>query len=235
MVPGGISRVNVSFFYVHNLVGLIFTPMGLAQAYYFLPKLANTPIYSHRLSMVGFWSIAFLYAWIGAHHIIHGPVSQWLQTTSIVFSIWLFIPVWTVVDKPFCDAQTPMVRLYTKRSHQIFDDGEHLLPADLHSGATDGAAQYQRNHIKNRLGHRPFPYLSLCDIYLLRHRRDLSGHSCHYRKSRSGRRLWLIGTFRSISLAASPFSLRYGWAAFFREWSGRHGQTALPISSITTI
>lgn len=96
-VPEGISRVNVSFFYVHNLVGLIFTPMGLATAYYFLPKLANTPIYSHRLSMVGFWSIAFVYAWIGAHHIIHGPVSQWLQTTAIVFSIWLFIPVWTVV------------------------------------------------------------------------------------------------------------------------------------------
>lgn len=101
LVPGGISRVNTSFFYVHNLVGLIFTPMGLAQAYYFLPKLANTPIYSHRLSMIGFWTIAFVYAWIGAHHIIHGPVSQWLQTTSIVFSIWLFIPVWTVVTNLF--------------------------------------------------------------------------------------------------------------------------------------
>lgn len=96
-LPEGISRVNASWFYVHNLVGLIYTPMGLATAYYFLPKLANTPIYSHRLSMIGFWSIAFFYAWVGTHHMIHGPVSQWLQTTSIVFSIWLFIPVWTVV------------------------------------------------------------------------------------------------------------------------------------------
>lgn len=100
-VPGGISRVNVNFFYVHNLVGLIFTPMGLAIAYYSLPKLARTPIYSHRLSMVGFWTIAFVYAWVGAHHIIHGPMSQWLQTTSIVFSIWLFIPVWSVVTNLF--------------------------------------------------------------------------------------------------------------------------------------
>lgn len=100
-VPEGISRVNTSFFYVHNLVGLIFTPMGLAIAYYFLPKLSSLPIYSHSLSMVGFWSIAFVYAWIGAHHIIHGPVSQWLQTTSIVFSLWLFIPVWTVVTNLF--------------------------------------------------------------------------------------------------------------------------------------
>ncbi|NGX41996.1 MAG: hypothetical protein K940chlam7_00270 [Chlamydiae bacterium] len=100
-VPGGISRVNISWFYVHNLVGLIFTPMGLATAYYFLPKLANTPIYSHRLSMVGFWSIAFIYAWTGAHHMIHGPISQWLQTVAIIFSIWLFIPVWTVVHNLF--------------------------------------------------------------------------------------------------------------------------------------
>jgi cytochrome c oxidase cbb3-type subunit 1 len=113
MVPGGISRVNVNFFYVHNLVGLIFTPMGLAQAYYFLPKLANTPIYSHRLSMVGFWSIAFVYAWVGAHHIIHGPVSQWLQTTSIVFSIWLFIPVWTVVTNLFATLK-PQWSQYTQ-------------------------------------------------------------------------------------------------------------------------
>ena len=96
-VPEGISRVNISWFYVHNLVGLIFTPMGLAAAYYFLPKLTNTPIYSHRLSMIGFWSIAFFYGWVGAHHMIHGPISQWLQTVSIIFSIWLFIPVWTVV------------------------------------------------------------------------------------------------------------------------------------------
>jgi cytochrome c oxidase cbb3-type subunit 1 len=100
-VPEGISRVNVSWFYVHNLVGLIYTPMGLAQAYYFLPKLANTPIYSHRMSMIGFWALAFTYAWIGAHHMIHGPISQWLQTTSIVFSLWLFIPVWTVVANLF--------------------------------------------------------------------------------------------------------------------------------------
>lgn len=100
-VPQGISRVNTSFFYVHNLVGLIFTPMGLAQAYYYLPKISGVPIYSHRLSMIGFWSVAFVYAWVGAHHIIHGPVSQWLQTTSIIFSIWLFIPVWTVVTNIF--------------------------------------------------------------------------------------------------------------------------------------
>jgi cytochrome c oxidase cbb3-type subunit 1 len=100
-LPEGISRVNMSFFYVHNLVGLIFTPMGLAIAYYFLPKMSNSPIYSHKLSMIGFWSIAWVYAWVGAHHIIHGPMSQWLQTISIIFSIWLIVPVWTAVHNLF--------------------------------------------------------------------------------------------------------------------------------------
>jgi cytochrome c oxidase cbb3-type subunit I len=71
--------------------------MGLAIAYYFIPKIADSPVYSHKLSMVGFWSIAFVYAWIGAHHMLHGPESQWLQTTSIIFSMWLIVPVWTVV------------------------------------------------------------------------------------------------------------------------------------------
>jgi cytochrome c oxidase cbb3-type subunit I len=75
--------------------------MGLAAAYYFLPKLANTPIYSHRLSMIGFWTIAFTYSWIGTHHMLHGPMPQWLQTTAITFSILMFLPVWTVVANLF--------------------------------------------------------------------------------------------------------------------------------------
>lgn len=101
LIPGGVSKVNTNFFYVHNLVGLIFTPMGVATTYYFIPKIAKVPIYSHRLSMIGFWSIAFVYAWVGAHHMIHGPISQWLQTVSIIFSIWLIVPVWTVVTNFF--------------------------------------------------------------------------------------------------------------------------------------
>ncbi len=101
LVPDGISRVNLNYFYVHNLVGLTFTPLGVAIAYYFVPKASGAPLYSHRLSMVGFWTIAFVYPWVGAHHIIHGPVSQWLQTTSIVFSIWLILPVLAVVTNLF--------------------------------------------------------------------------------------------------------------------------------------
>ena len=93
----GTNQANLNWMYVHNAVGLIFTPVGLAIAYYYIPKSSNTPIYSHRLSMIGFWALAFVYVWTGAHHMIHGPISQWLQTISIAFSVMLLIPVWAAV------------------------------------------------------------------------------------------------------------------------------------------
>ena len=93
----GVNQANLNWFYVHNAVGLIFTPLGLAIGYYFIPKAAETPLYSHRLSMIGFWSLAFVYVWTGAHHMLHGPISQWLQTVAILFSVMLMIPVWTLV------------------------------------------------------------------------------------------------------------------------------------------
>jgi cytochrome c oxidase cbb3-type subunit I len=93
----GVNQANLNWMYVHNAVGLIFTPVGLAIAYYFIPKSSNTPLFSHKLSMIGFWSLAFVYVWTGAHHMIHGPISQWLQTIAIAFSVMLLIPVWAVV------------------------------------------------------------------------------------------------------------------------------------------
>ena len=99
LLPGvtGVNQANLTWMYTHNAVGLIFTPAGLAVAYYFIPRASNTPLFSHKLSMIGFWSLAFVYVWTGAHHMLHGPISQWLQTISIVFSVMLLIPVWAVV------------------------------------------------------------------------------------------------------------------------------------------
>jgi len=93
----GVNQANLNWMYVHNAVGLIFTPVGLALAYYYIPKSSNAPLHSHKLSMIGFWSLAFVYVWTGAHHMLHGPISQWLQTITIAFSVMLLIPVWAAV------------------------------------------------------------------------------------------------------------------------------------------
>jgi cytochrome c oxidase cbb3-type subunit I len=96
-VYSGVNDANVNWWFGHNAVGLIFTPVGLAIAYYFIPKATGNALYSHKLSIIGFWTIAFLYIWTGAHHILFGPIPTWLQTVAILFSVSLLIPVWTAV------------------------------------------------------------------------------------------------------------------------------------------
>jgi cytochrome c oxidase cbb3-type subunit 1 len=107
----GVNQANLNWMYVHNAVGLIFTPIGLAIAYYYIPKSSATPLYSHKLSMIGFWALAFVYVWTGAHHMLHGPISQWLQTIAIAFSLMLLIPVWAVVYNFFATMQGQWTQL----------------------------------------------------------------------------------------------------------------------------
>lgn len=97
----GINDANVNWFYGHSVVGLIATPGGLAIAYYILPKATNAPLYSHKLSLIGFWTLGAIYIWNGAHHMIYGPIPYWLQTVATVFSFLLFIPVFSVITNFF--------------------------------------------------------------------------------------------------------------------------------------
>lgn len=93
----GVNDAIVNWFYGHNILGYWFTPVGVGAVYYLLPKLTGAPIYSHRLSMIGFWSLFWVYGPVGAHHLVNGPVPWWVQTVAIAFSVMLIIPVWTVV------------------------------------------------------------------------------------------------------------------------------------------
>ncbi len=97
----GLNDANTNWFYGHSVVGLIATPGALAIAYYFLPKAANAPLYSHKLSLIGFWTLGSIYIWNGAHHMIYGPIPYWLQTVATIFSFLLFIPVLSAVTNFF--------------------------------------------------------------------------------------------------------------------------------------
>jgi cbb3-type cytochrome c oxidase subunit I len=89
----GVNDANMNWFYGHSIVGLVATPGALGIAYYFLPKSSNVPLYSHKLSIIGFWALGAIYIWNGAHHMIYGPIPYWLQTVATIFSFLLFIPV----------------------------------------------------------------------------------------------------------------------------------------------
>jgi cytochrome c oxidase cbb3-type subunit 1 len=94
----GVNNAAMHGLYIHYVVGLWITPAGLAVAYYFLPLGAKRPLYSHKLSLVGFWSLAFFYPFVGTHHYIYSPIPYWTQTIAIVASMMLIIPVWTVIQ-----------------------------------------------------------------------------------------------------------------------------------------
>ncbi|OJY25282.1 MAG: hypothetical protein BGO98_03965 [Myxococcales bacterium 68-20] len=92
----GVEHATINWWYAHNVLGLWLTPMGLAIAYYFIPKVLGRPIYSYGLSLIGFWSLALFYSQVGAHHLIGGPVPTWLIGVSIVHSVMMAIPVLAV-------------------------------------------------------------------------------------------------------------------------------------------
>lgn len=99
-VPG-INNAALHGLFIHYVVGLWITPAGYVLIYYFLPASVRNPIYSHRLSLIGFWSLAFFYPFVGIHHYLYSPIADWAETIAIVSSMLLIIPVWTVLQNFF--------------------------------------------------------------------------------------------------------------------------------------
>ncbi|MBW1982769.1 MAG: cbb3-type cytochrome c oxidase subunit I [Deltaproteobacteria bacterium] len=89
----GITDAILLWFYGHNIFGLLLTPMAIGVAYYVIPKAIRSPLYSHTLSLVGFWSLIVVYTHIGTHHLLQVPVPTWLKVIAIVDSIGMVIPV----------------------------------------------------------------------------------------------------------------------------------------------
>lgn len=92
----GVVQAAANWWFAHNVLGLWFTPIGLAAAYYFIPKVIGRPVHSYYLSALGFWSLALFYSWNGMHHLIGGPLPAWIITASVVASVMMVIPVITV-------------------------------------------------------------------------------------------------------------------------------------------
>jgi cbb3-type cytochrome c oxidase subunit I len=90
----GVFDANIQWWYGHNAVGFLLTTPILGLMYYYLPKTANRPIFSHRLSILHFWSLIFIYIWAGPHHLIYSPLPDWAQTFGTAFSIMLILPSW---------------------------------------------------------------------------------------------------------------------------------------------
>jgi cytochrome c oxidase cbb3-type subunit I len=93
----GMTDAVIHWFYGHNVLGLLMTPLAVGAAYYVIPRAARTPLYSHTLSLIGFWSILIMYTHIGTHHLLQTPAPTWLKFISVVDSIGMIVPVATVL------------------------------------------------------------------------------------------------------------------------------------------
>jgi cytochrome c oxidase cbb3-type subunit I/II len=82
-----------NWYYGHNVLGLWFTTLGIPAWYYFVPKLINRPLYSHLLSLIAFFSIAFFYTGVGSHHLLQSPIPEWIKTIAVIMSILMMVPV----------------------------------------------------------------------------------------------------------------------------------------------
>ncbi|WP_028376754.1 cytochrome-c oxidase, cbb3-type subunit I [Leeuwenhoekiella sp. MAR_2009_132] len=93
-VYAGVQDALVQWWYGHNAVAFFLTTPFLGLMYYFVPKAANRPVYSYRLSIVHFWSLIFIYIWAGPHHLLYTALPEWAQNLGVAFSIMLLLPSW---------------------------------------------------------------------------------------------------------------------------------------------
>ncbi|MBC7423328.1 MAG: cytochrome-c oxidase, cbb3-type subunit I [Ferruginibacter sp.] len=93
-IYAGVQDALVQWWYGHNAVAFFLTTPYLGLMYYFLPKAANRPVYSYKLSIIHFWALIFLYIWAGPHHLLYTALPNWAQSLGIVFSVMLIFPSW---------------------------------------------------------------------------------------------------------------------------------------------
>ena len=93
-IYAGVQDALVQWWYGHNAVAFFLTTPYLGLMYYFVPKAANRPVYSYRLSIIHFWALIFMYIWAGPHHLLYTALPDWAQNLGVVFSVMLIAPSW---------------------------------------------------------------------------------------------------------------------------------------------
>ncbi len=112
-LANGIHDAMINWWGNHNLFGLWLTPILVAVVYYFIPRITNTPLYSHTLSLISFWGLIFVYAAVGDHHLLQSPTPGWLKTIASVNSVAILIPVFAFFANVFLTMRGQWNRFFT--------------------------------------------------------------------------------------------------------------------------
>jgi cbb3-type cytochrome c oxidase subunit I len=154
-VPGsgalkGLPDAVVLWFYGHNVLGLLLTPLAVGVAYYVIPSVCRSPLYSHTLSLVGFWCLLLLYSHIGTHHIIQVPVPTWLKVIAITGSIGMIIPVLVVLINLWYTAKGKLGEIHADIGAKFVFTGTIIYLLTCIQGPLHSLPQVQRvTHFSN--------------------------------------------------------------------------------------
>jgi cbb3-type cytochrome c oxidase subunit I len=154
-VPGpgaltGMPDAIILWFYGHNVLGLLLTPLAVGVAYYVIPSASRSPLYSHTLSLVGFWTLLVLYSHIGTHHLIQVPAPTWLKVVSIVGSIGMIIPVMIVLINLWYTVKGKLAVIHTDIGAKFVFTGTVIYLFTCIQGPLQSLPQVQRlTHFSN--------------------------------------------------------------------------------------
>ncbi len=112
-VFAGTGGAAISSMYIHDLVGLFVTPIGIGLLYYLLPVVLDRPLYSHALSLIGFWGLAIFYPLNSVHHYLYSPIPMWAQYASVVASVGMHTVVYTVIFNVFATMSANWTRVFS--------------------------------------------------------------------------------------------------------------------------
>ena len=198
----------IQWWYGHNAVGFFLTAGFLGMMYYFIPKAANRPVYSYRLSIVHFWSLIFMYIWAGPHHLHWTALPDWTQTLGMAFSVMLWMPSWGGMINGLMTLSGCVGQAAHRSGAALLGHRCRLLRHVDLRGAGDVGPRRERAVALHRLGHRAraFRCARLGRVHQLR--RDLlpCAGAVETQRPLLGRawRRGTTGSRRSASCSTSP-------------------------------
>ena len=205
------------WWYGHNAVGFFLTAGFLGMMYYFVPKRAERPVYSYRLSIVHFWSLIFLYIWAGPHHLHYTALPDWAQTLGMTFSIMLWMPSWGGMINGLMTLSGAWDKLRTDPVLRMLVVSVAFYGMSTFEGPLMSIKSVNSLVALHRLDHRPraFRRARLGRLHHLR-RRLLPGAVAVEARARSTRSAWSSGTSGSRPSASFSTSPRCGCPASCR-------------------
>ncbi len=197
----GIVDSPILWYYGHNLVGLLLTPLAVGAAYFVIPRVVNAPIYSYALSIVGFWTLVILYTHIGGHHILQAPIPNWLKTISMIHSVGMTLPVFAVLVNVWMTARGRIGRLVADPAGRLVFAGTVWYLITCVQGPLQSLPVIQRvTHFNNwTIGHSHIAVLGFAGFIAL-------GTLWHVLPLACGRRLW-SGKLVNVQFALVLFGL----------------------------